>query len=71
MLVVLSTRIIICGDVLGDVANTNVFMVGACSTPVSMIIIPVGMRIVVVNIMQRALSTFCELYNNSGEHDVQ
>ena len=52
MLVVLSTRIIICVVVLGSVANTYVFMVRACTTPVSMIIIPVGMRKIVVNIMR-------------------
>ena len=52
MLVVLSTRIIICVVVLGNVANTNVFMVRACTTPVSMIIIPVGIRKIVVNIMR-------------------
>ena len=52
MLVVLSTRIIICVVVLGSVADTLVLMVRACTTPVSMIIIPVGMRKIVVNIMR-------------------
>ena len=52
MLVVLSTRIIIGVVVLGSVANTHVFMVRACTTLVSMIIIPVGMRKIVVNIMR-------------------